>query len=261
MKRIFIASAVIFFITSANAQTANVSPGKKIQLTSINNINITMSVMGNDMDIKNESTNQIEFELKSIDGKKVTFIATRKLTKIKSSSPMGEQEFSSDDSSLASNPLVAEAFKNINKPETVSGELGKPLAMTDDAMAGKNLDVMVLFLFNPFNAEAKEGSNFSDSTTTEDGSKFVNNYTVTKHTKEEITVAVSSTNTILGTKQQGPVEVKMNMKGASTEIRIYDAVTGLLKTETTSFSMGGTTEAQGMTMPMTGKGTGTIIVK
>jgi hypothetical protein len=50
------------------------------------------------------------------------------------------------------------------------------------------------------------------------------------------------------------MEVQVNMNASYTAIRVYDAATGLLKSETKTSAASGTNEVQGMSIPITMKG-------
>jgi len=259
MKKLIFVSVIglIAFNTSAQKSAA---VGKKVQLTTDMKTTIVTNAMGNDFEIKSDATIVNEVEIKAIEGKKLTANVNMKLVKGKSVTPMGEQAFSSDDATTVNNPALADAFKDLNKPKDVTIEIGKPTLSSDVTGAQSGEDIAA-YLISPFDNNAKEGAVITDSASNAEGTKSVNVYTVTKITKEEITVTVASNSVITGTKQQMGMEIKINMQASATATRIYDAVNGLLKSETKTFSASGNNETQGMTMPVNVKGTSTIAVK
>ena len=260
MKKIIITSVIAFIAFQVNAQTISVATGKKIQAVVNEKINTTVSQMGQEMEIPSTFDIYFEYVVKAVDGKKVTLTATNKRIKVSVSFMGNEQKLDSDDSTAKSNPQMAEAFKDVNKPVEITVEAGKSANSTDLNGAVTTQDVASV-LFSPFKSGAREGDSFSDSTTKADGSKMVNVYTITKLTKDEITVTQTNNSKLSGTKQQMGMEVQVNMNASYTAIRVYDAATGLLKSETKTSVASGTNEVQGMSMPITMKGTSTTSIQ
>ena len=253
MKKIIITSVIAFIAFHVNAQTISVATGKKIQAVVNEKINTTVTQMGQEMEIPSVIDIYFDFVVKAVDGKKVTLTANNKRIKISVSFMGNEQKLDSDDSTAKSNPQMAEAFKNVNKPADITVEAGKSANSTDLNGTATSEDVAAV-LFFPFKSGAKEGESFSDSTTKADGSKMVNVYTITKSTKDEITVTQTNNSKLSGTKQQMGMEVQVNMNASYTAIRVYDDATGLLKSETKTSAASGTNEVQGMSIPITMKG-------
>ena len=259
MKKIIITSVIAFIAFQVNAQTISVATGKKIQAVVNEKKNTTVSQMGQEMEIPSVSDTYFDFVVKAVDGKKVTLTATIKRIKVSVTVMGNEQKIDSDDSTSKSNPQVAEALKDVNKPADLVVEAGKSATSTDLNGAVSTEDITCV-LFFPFKSGAKEGDSFSDSTTKADGSKLVNVYTITKSTKDEITVTQTNNSKLTGTKQQMGMEIQVNMLTSYTAIRVYDAATGLLKSETKTSTASGTNEVQGMSIPVTMKGTSTTSI-
>jgi len=260
MKKIILCAAIGMIVVFANAQTTNVAVGKKIQTIVTDQKTITVSQMGQDMEMPSTSELYSDLVVKSSDGKKIVLTAT--LTRIKIAITMMGQEIKidSDDSAIMADPKYATVIKDVNKPADVTIELGKSHENQDIETAG-NSENLALVLFLPFDINAKVGTSISDSVSKDDSSKFVNVYTLTESTKNEITVTATSTATLLGTKQQMGMDVKQNMQMSTSSTRIYDPVTGLLKLETKTTKASGTNEMQGMSIPVSMKGTTSTIVK
>lgn len=260
MKKIIITSVIAFIAFHVNAQTISVATGKKIQAVVNEKINTTVSQMGQEMEIPSTFDIYFEYVIKAVDGKKVTLTATNKRIKISVSVMGNDQKIDSDDSATRSNPQMAEAFKDVNKPVDITVEAGKSANSTDLNGTATSEDVAAV-LFFPFKSGAKEGESFSDSTTKADGSKMVNVYTITKSTKDELTVTQTNNSKLSGTKQQMGMEIQVNMNASYTAIRVYDIATGLLKSETKTSTASGTNEVQGMSIPVTMKGTATTSIQ
>ena len=261
MKKILFVYALLFMATELGAQTISVSTGKKVQVVSVIKLNTTVTQMGTEMEIPSVTTLYSDFEVKSVEGKKISLQAT--LKKITGTvTVMGnEQSFDSDDAATANNPQMAEALKDVNKPIAITIEVGKTKLPSDITGAQSNDDI-ANYLFMPVNANTvKEGFAWIDSSSSVEGSKSLNNYAVTKISKEEITVIVINNNKTVATRQQMGMEVKVNMEGASNATLVYDVATGLLKNFSSSFSSTGNNEVMGQSIPVVIKGTANISVK
>lgn len=257
MKKLVIAFPILLLATSIQAQTV----GKKFQALASVKSNTTVNQMGTEMEIPSTGDITTDFEVKSLAGKTVTLTSTLKRIAGGMTMMGNEQKFDSNDSATLNNPQLAEALKELNKPGDITVEIGKAVLYKDMSGLQSGEDVAT-YLFSPVDAaSAKEGFAWSDSVSSAEGSKIVNKYTVSKVTKDEVTLIVISDNKTITTKQQNGMDLKITMEGALNSTRIYDASNGLLKNATTTFSANGNTEVQGMTIPMTTKGSGTITIK
>lgn len=260
MKKLIIASVVVLLANTVNAQQASVPAGKKFQVLTNLQSTTTVSQMGQEMQIPSVADITTDFEIKSASANSVALGAITKKMKIKVSLMGQEQTIDSDDPNAASNPMMAEAFKDINKAKDITVNLGK-LDLTTDVTGAQATEDIAHVLFIPIDAKTKEGASIKDSTSNADGSKQVNVYTVTKSTPQEITLTITINAKMGGTKQQMGTEVKVNMQTSATATRVYDAATGLLKSETKTFSSSGTNEMMGQSIPISMKGTSTLTVK
>ena len=259
MKRVFIASAIVLLASAVNAQTINA--GKKLTAVATVKTNTSVSQMGTEMEIPATGTVTTDFEVKSVAGKTITFTAT--LKRITGSVTMmgNEQTFDSADSATAANPQLADVLKEINNPQEIIAEAGK-ISLPQDLSGTPRSEDIAHYLMIPVNAASvKEGYAWSDSSSTAEGSRSLNNYMVTKVSKEEVVITVISNNKTITTRQQMGVEMKVNMQGASTSTFTYDAVSGILKNVATSFSSSGNNEVMGNDIPMSAKGTASVTIK
>ncbi len=259
MKRIVLALVVILLSIVVNAQPINA--GKKFQAIAAVKTNTTVNQMGTEMEIPANGTINTDFEVKSVSGKTVVFIVTLKRISGGVTLMGNEQNFDSADSATAANPQLAEALKDINKPKEVTVESGS-IALPIDISGTPSGEDIAHYLLIPVNtATVKEGFAWSDSSSTTEGSKSVNNYTVTKVSKEELVVTAINNNKTITTKQQMGMEVKVNMDGASTSVLTYDVASGILKNVATTFSASGNNEVMGNQIPVSTKGTATVTIK
>ena len=260
MKKIIIASAIVFIAANVQAQNISSATGKKLQVATNMKMTTTVSQMGQEMEIPTVGDINTDYEVKSVAGKTVSLTGTTKKIKVTVSAMGQEQTADSDDPAAANNPQMAEAFKDVNKTKDLTVQVGKPL-ISSDVTGVQGTEDIAAVLFFPIDIKLKEGTSFSDSTTNADGSNSVSLYTVSKATPQEITLTVANTAKMLGTKQQMGMEVKVNMQTASTATRVYDAASGVLKSESKQFTSTGTNEVMGQSIPVSMKGSSTITVK
>lgn len=259
MKKSAILFVICLWAISSQSQTIKVGAGKKIKTVSVIKMNTTVNQMGTDMEIPATTNLDLDFDVKSVSDKQVVLSST--LKKIYGSvTVMGnEQKFDSNDSSTTKNPMMAEALKNLNKPGDLTVEVGKP-KLTQDFTGAQSGEEILNSLFIPIDGgSAKEGLSWGDSSAAE-GSKMFNNYTITKVANNEVVVKVISSNTIVTTKQQMGMEVKVNMKAVTTGLRTFDVNSGLLKSASYTFTSDGNNEVMGNSFPVTIKGTANITV-
>jgi hypothetical protein len=248
-------------VTCSYAQTVKAAAGKKIQTVSDITLNTSVNQMGMDMEIPTTVHINMNFEVKAVENKKIALSATLKKVSGAVTIMGNEKKYDSDDPETANNPMVGALMKNLNKPQDLTVEIGKPLS-PNDITGAQSSDEIADGLFIPIDADsAKVGFTWSDSASSAEGSKVVNHYTVTKVSKEELVVHVISTCKIVTTQQQMGLEMKVNMQSASTGTRSYDVSTGVLKSSATTFTASGNNEMMGNTIPVTMKGSAAIIVQ
>jgi hypothetical protein len=261
MKNLTALLVLSLWVISSHAQTINVSAGKKIQTVSVITLTTTVNQMGTEMVIPTTANVNIDFDMKSVTNKKITLTSTLKRISGDITVMGNEQKYDSNDSATAVNPMAAEALKDLNKPKDITIEVGKSV-LSNDISGAQSGEEIANGLFIPINAStAKEGFSWSDSIISTEGSKMVNNYTLIKISKEEAVVKVITTNSIVTTRQQMGMEVKVNMQGTTEGMRTYDVSTGVLKSSSNTFTSSGNNEIMGNSIPVTIKGTAYIIVK
>ncbi len=261
MKKLTALSVICLLVINSHAQTIKVTAGKKVQTASVITMTTTINQMGTEMEIPAKTNVNIDFEIKSVTNKQIVLSSTIKKMAGTVTVMGSEQKFDSDDSATAKNPMITEALQNLNKPIDLTVETGKSL-VTKDFTGAQSSEEIANGLFIPIEAStAKEGFSWSDSSSIAEGSKMINHYTLTKVSMDEITVKVITLNTILTTKQQMGMEVKVNMQATTTGLRTYDVSSGLLKAASSTFVSSGNNEVMGNSIPITIKGTAIITVR
>jgi hypothetical protein len=250
MKPIIV-SATLLIAVATQAQISKIPVGKKVQLESSSKLSTKISVMGQEMEIPATTTLMVDLVPKSIDANTLnTGVTLRKV--FGSSSMMGqEMTFSSDDKSVASMPQAAELMKNLNKEEDVALEDGKIKGKANVGMSGlpTNAELAKMVFLTLGAANIKEGYKWTEEISN-DGSKTNTIYTVTKVTATEIEVAATTNMKLEGTVQQMGMDVKQNLTGTTTSVRVYDAATAILKADATKTEMSGTVLAMGNEAPV-----------
>jgi hypothetical protein len=137
--------------------------------------------------------------------------------------------------------------------QMVSGQLGLNMDLPKEG------DLTVFKLLSE--KEVGQGSSWIDSSSSTEGKKVMTNYTVSGITNTEILLDYSSTIDTHTTQQMMGQEATINLKDKVTGKVILDRKTGLLKQKTASAVSEGSIDAQGMSIPLSGKSNATITVK
>lgn len=261
MKKIIVAS-VILFAVSANAQVDKILVGKIVQLESTSKMTTKINMMGQDMEVPMTMNVSADLAAKSVEATVLkTSVTLKKVTG--TISMMGQEtSFSSDDKNIANNPQTAEMMKNFNKEEEVVLEDGKVKGKLDIGTAGVPTSTewarMAFLTVKPENI--KEGFKWTESSDA-DGAKSNTIYAITKVTPSDIEVTASSSIKIEKTIQQMGMDMKQNLAGTSTSVRVYNATTATLKADATKMEMSGTMLIMGNEAPITLTSVTTTTVK
>ena len=251
MKKIIIASAIILLVASANAQISKIPIGKKVQLVSTSKMTTKINMMGQDIEVPITMNISADLAAKSVDvaALKASVIIKKAAGTL---NMMGQEtSFSSDDKNIANNPQAAEMMKNFNKEEEVVLEDGKVKGKLDIGTAGVPTSTewarMAFLTLKPENV--KEGFKWTEISDA-DGTKNNTIYAITKVTANDIEVTASSAIKIEKTIQQMGMDMKQNLSGTSTSVRVYDATTAILKADATKMEMSGTMLIMGNEAPI-----------
>lgn len=246
-------------MAAATAQQVKLPVGKKFQMiTEVKANNIT-SMMGQDMEMSSSSIVYIDHELKSSGTNKFSMsLIIKRITG--NVSMMGqEQHFDSDDESVRSNPVLADALQSLGKETEVVVEDGKvsgkgELMDVMKTVSGNATDIndlgRVFLLLKE--SDIKVGYTWS-SNTSADGSTTESNLSIEKITDKEIEIMVSSKVKIANTMNQNGMEIKQQTEGTVKATRVYDKATGLLISELSTGDIKGNMEVMGQQVPLSSK--------
>lgn len=261
MKKIIV-SAVLLVTVATQAQVSKIPVGKKIQLESVAKMTTKVNAMGQDMEMPMKMTMEVDLAAKSVEAN--TLNASVTVKKVSGTLSMMGQEntFSSDDKNTTNNPQAAELMKNINKEEAVELEDGKVKGKANIGINGMPTSTeFARMVFLTLNADnIKEGYKWTEEISNE-ASKMNTIYAITKVTSTEIEVTATTNIKVEGTIQQMGMDMKQNLKGTMTSVRVYDATTAILKADATKLEMSGTMNAMGMDAPISMSSITTTTVK
>jgi hypothetical protein len=258
MKKTILFAALFVAAFTTNAQAPKLPAGTKFKVVTESNNITSMSMMGQDIELSNGSKVYQNFELKSVTG--AGYQLATSITRIAGSiSAMGnEQTFDSEDASLKSNPMMAEQLKMLNKPIDFTIENGKVVNTTSAAGS----DVLTALL-GQTNGTAEQAKYFltlpAASIKASHQWSVVDNkpdaaseslYVISEVTATDISVNVLTNVKLATTLNQNGMEIKQNTQGTIKAKRIYDARTGLLKSETATGALKGTMNVMGQDAPI-----------
>ncbi len=261
MKQLVVVAALLLAV-SAQAQVSKIPVGQKMQLESSAKMTTKVSMMGQEMEIPMTTTVNAEVVAKSVEV--ATLKAGVTMKKVTGTvNMMGQAStFSSDDENIANNPQAADMMKNFNKEEEVVLEDGKVKGKLDVGTNGIPTSTdwakMAYLTLNPENI--KEGFKWTEETSSE-GSKMHTIYTVTKVTPADVEITATAMLTIEKTIQQMGMDMKQNLTGTSTSVRVYNAATATLKADATKMEMTGTMNVMGNDAPISMTSISTTTVK
>lgn len=258
MKKSIIVAALFAVAFTTNAQAPKLPVGTKFKVVTESNNITSMSMMGQDIELTNGSKLYQNYELKSVSG--AGYHLATAITRIAGSvSAMGnEQNYDSEDASLKSNPMVAEQLKVLNKQIDYTIENNKVVNTASatgsdvlNALLGQSngtSDQAKYFLTLPA-ASIKASYQWSvidnkPEAATE--SLFV----IADVNDTDISVNVLTNVKLSNTLNQNGMEIKQNTQGTIKLKRIYDAKTGLLKSETGTGGLKGTMNVMGQDAPI-----------
>jgi len=258
MKKTILFAALFVAAFTTNAQAPKLPAVTKFKVVTESNNIASRSMMGQDIELSNGSKVYQNFELKSVTG--AGYQLATSITRIAGSiSAMGnEQTFDSEDASLKSNPMMAEQLKMLNKPIDFTIENGKVVNTTSAAGS----DVLTALL-GQTNGTAEQAKYFltlpAASIKASHQWSVVDNkpdaaseslYVISEVTATDISVNVLTNVKLATTLNQNGMEIKQNTQGTIKAKRIYDARTGLLKSETATGALKGTMNVMGQDAPI-----------
>ena len=258
MKKSILVAALFAAAFTTSAQAPKMPAGTKFKVVTESNNITSMSMMGQDIELSNGSKIYEAIELKSVSG--ATYHLSSSITRIAGSvSAMGnEQKFDSEDASLKSNPMLAEQLKVLNKPIDYTIENGKVVNTASglgsevlNALLGQNngtSDQAKYFLTLP--AASIKASHQWSVAINKPESSTESLFVIAEVTDTDISVNVLTNVKLATTLNQNGMEIKQNTQGTIKAKRVYDAKTGLLKSETSTGGLKGTMNVMGQDAPI-----------
>ena len=261
MKKVIVSAALLIAVAT-QAQVSKITVGKKVQIESTAKVTTKVSVMGQEMEMPMNMTMLIDLNAKAVEAN--TLNAGVTLKKVSGSMSMMGQEtkFSSDDKKIANNPQAADLLKNLNKEDEVLLEDGKVKSKASIGTNGlpTNTEFAKMVFLTLAAENIKEGFKWTEEAAA-DGSKTNTIYTITKITASEIEVTATTNIKVEGTIQQMGMDMKQNLTGTMTSVRIYDVTTAILKGDASKLEMSGTILVMGNEAPISMTSISTTTVK
>jgi hypothetical protein len=265
-SRTLYVTCILLISVNIIAQDNKLIIGKKYTLVTEGKTNSALSLMGQQVDINGtvSSTAELSFQtIKNADSYKL--LLTMKRLKGVIGAMGQQQDFDSDDESTRNNPLLGGMLKIIDQPQEWIVENGQTMNSENkndilSQMGSANtVDVTKLRLGLPVN-KIILGYQWSDSSFSENANQ-INQYTISRIANSEIEISVSTQMKMNGTITQSGIEMKQNLIGTSTSIRLYNPLNSLLISEKTAIEMTGTSEMMGMSGPLSMKSSNFTLVK
>ncbi len=251
------------------AQSLKLDAGKKLGLTTINEMDMDMGMAGK-MKITTQANNTIVLGTADADAYK----ATSKLTRMKiTQEGMGKSE--TKDTDVAADMDTDEGKElakdlNVEKEITINKNTGtvkatKPEDKDDNdnpmagLMGGATSKMTEGFAFMAIPVGKKAGDKWADSTT-EAGVKTTKNYQI--KSIENGIASVNVATTIKGTFSQETqgMQMEMTLDGTGNGVYTVEAATGIVKKSITNNDINGSMDMMGQSIPLTIKAVVTTTV-
>lgn len=266
MQKINIFLAILFSGISVAAQSIKLPAGKKLSVITETKLASSTTVMGNQMDIDNTSTNFADYEVKTVSNTGYSMNMTLKRLKTYVSVAGNEQTFDTDDESARNNPQYAELFKELNKPNEIEvgagGVTGKGDVFSKAIRMGipaNETDQAKYILMQKDINRLAPGKQWSDSTHSE-GNRAISEYLVSKADEATAEVLVKTELHVNTTLKEFGMDVKQIMQGTVNAKRLYNRLTGQLLKEDSEMVISGSMEMMGQSSPLNIKGKTTTTV-
>lgn len=266
MQKINIFLAIVFSGMSVSAQSINLPVGKKLSVITETKLASSTTVMGNQMDIDNTSTNFADYEVKAVSNTGYRMNMTLKRLKTYVSVSGNEQSFDTDDESARNNPQYAELFKELNKPNEVEIGAGGVTSNSDVFLKATRMGIPAnatdqakyILMQKDINRLA-QGKQWSDSTNSE-GNQIISEYLVSKADDTTAEVLVKTELHVNTNLKEFGMDVKQIMQGTVNAKRLYNRLTGQLLKEDSEMVISGSMEMMGQSSPLNIKGKTTTTV-
>jgi Family of unknown function (DUF6263) len=266
MTKQILAAALLTVVvfSSSYAQKIAVSKGQKLESAVVMKMNMTIDMMGQNMENVFATTTTSELEVKEVNEK--GFLIANTIKRVVSTiSAMGNDMNFDSDKKEDLEGQMGEAYKDkINKPtEVLVGKDGKIAEAPEqkDASGGMgsmmNIEVLgkgqsyPMLIQLPTGKTLKIGDTWTDSSGTPETAKRVMQYTLKDIKGDDIIVAFTGTMAKKGTIQQGGMDIGMDMSGTMGGESVYEKASGWLKNNSLDLDIKGTMEVMGQSAPLT----------
>lgn len=289
MKHLFLASFICLAIGASAQKVSNkltFSKGQKLEVTTSGKSVITQEVMGQSMEINMNFDIARALTVNDVANGNATI--NHKVQSMKfSSEAMGQsQSFDSNKPEDLNSDMGKNLKKSLDKTYTMTVDAqGKVVAVKDEAAAAKKTSEeetggpmaqmfgrigsgfetpkagdVTEFAILPAKTVAK-GDSWTDSLNKAKGVNGAITYTVNDITDSEILLDYVQNTTLETVQQMMGMDATINTKEKTTGKITLDRKTGLLKQRTAETNSEGTVDVQGMSIPITTKGSVTTTVK
>jgi hypothetical protein len=288
MKYVILASLTAFTLSVSAQKVSNkltFNKGQKLEVTTSGNSVITQEVMGQSMEIKMDFNIAQALNINEVANGNATM--DHKIQSMKfSSEAMGQaQSFDSNKPEDMNSDMGKNLKKSLDKKYTMTVDpQGRVVSVKEDgtvtqkpsddegnAMAqmfgrmGSGFEMpkpgdLSEFAVLP-SREVGKGDSWTDSLNKVKGMKGAVTYTVNAITDSEVLLDYVQNTSLETTQQMMGMEANINTKEKTTGTITLDRKSGLLKQKTANMSSEGTVDVQGMSIPVTSKGTVTTTVK
>lgn len=247
-------------------RTVKLKKGQEMQQVVNFSMNMTMSMMGQEMGMAMESNVTSDIAVQNAGANNYTISSTIKRMQSKTSGMGQDMVFDSDKSDEADPQVAAEMNKVVGKKVTLElDKNGIVLTNDDSTLYREELGGFKSFLSNmattvnkPGNTYAlladlpsrnlKVGDTWEDSVITESG-KMLNQYKILSINDKDVTISLEQTASHKGLIEQEQVSINMAIEFIGTGEFKMDKATGLVKQKQVKMKGNGTMETMGQEMP------------
>jgi len=270
MKTMLLFTGILVSSLAAMSQSVKVLAGKKILVISSSKTNMTMSAMGQDVDMVSSNTSTSDYEIMAVTEK--GYSLRTKVLRVEGSYVGGgaEKIFDTDKATDRYDPMLAGVVAMIGKPtellienrkaSVVSGEVMNNPMLAQMGMKDNVSELLKFILYKTDLDKFTTGTKWVDSVRNNELLMLAESE-VTGITETEIELSVKTTMDIHATIQQMGMEGKTTVKGLINSKRRYNRNTGLLIKEETSGTADGETEVMNQRIPMQMKIQSTVTVQ
>jgi hypothetical protein len=264
MRKItLIACTFISLQSFAQTQKIVLSQGQKINVTQVDSSTISISAMGQEINITGNNNTTTLLEIKSVADNNNVVISTLKQVKSSGEAMGNSQTYDSDKAGDKDSPLATQYASLLNKPtEFIIDNHGKEVKAKKSETTEETSNPMqemftsaysnISNAFMALPAAAKAGYSWVDSSS-EDKIKTIKKYTLKDIKGNEALINLDVTITGEKTNEAQGMEMTVTLNTKTTGEITSDITTGLVKKNVMVTEINNTMEMMGNSNPMTGK--------